>query len=899
MDATSPALRDTSAADDGAPAQHRCEGATLLPLGPDDVETTIGERFRAVAHCHGRCLAVADGATRLTYAELEGWARSIAVELQDAGVEPGERVVLLLDQGAPAVAAVLGVLLAGAVYVPLDPGEPEARLASLLERVAPAAIEVDDTARGRVSGLGTGLPMLRSADAGLGDLWRLPAINPAAPAAIHFTSGSTGQPKGVLDRHGSIVHNAMRYTVGLRIEAADRLSLVQAPSSSATMSSLFAALLNGAAVFPYRLDAASLGTLADWLRDERVTIYHSVPSILRRALAFAGQLPDVRVVRLEGDRAYGQDMAAWRRHFLPGTRIANGLGTTETGLCRQLVVRVEEEVADGIMPVGYPVTGMEVEVVADDGSPLRAGATGEIAVTSRSLASGYWGDERLTASAFVAARGRPGLRTYRTGDLGRLRADGCLEYLGRRDGLSKVLGQRVEPAEVEAALATIPGVEAAVVRIEADERGEGRIAAWVVAPGLDEADLRAGAAARLPAHMRPSSYVAVPELPLSASGKVDRSALATPATATLSAVGGGRDLEGTVTSVVSEILRRSVGPDEDLFAAGLDSLAAVDLVLTLERAVGHPLPPSLVAGAPTVAQLGAAVREALRAPRSGLVPLAASHEGTPLVLVPGHYGHALMYAPLARRLDGVRPVLGLDIGSSADGSEPPVDFNSVARLHVAALRAARATGSLERPYLLGGFCFGGAMAYEVARRLIEIGDGPAGLFLFGVSPYDFPSLVPDGAEARWRRSVRPAGQIGRAVRLAAGLATSDGRAWLTGRLRHRGRAAAALLTPTGRERRRARRPRDAATHAVHGHYEGPALDLPVTIIVPGWSAAAYCEDPLALWTAMGPRAATHVLPGIERMMVNEPVVAKVAQLMGLDPGLEAPGGTTQRRSEVD
>ena len=183
----------------------------------------------------------------------------------------------------------------------------------------------------------------------------------------------------------------MRYTVALRIEAADRLSLVQAPSSSATMSSLFAALLNGAAVFPYRLDAASLGTLADWLRDERVTIYHSVPSILRRALAFAGQLPDVRVVRLEGDRAYGQDMAAWRRHFLPGTRIANGLGTTETGLCRQLVVCVEEEVADGIMPVGYPVTGMEVEVVADDGSALRAGATGEIAVTSRSLASGYWG----------------------------------------------------------------------------------------------------------------------------------------------------------------------------------------------------------------------------------------------------------------------------------------------------------------------------------------------------------------------------------------------------------------------------------------------------------------------------------------------------------------------------
>jgi non-ribosomal peptide synthetase component F len=180
-----------------------------------------------------------------------------------------------------------------------------------------------------------------------------------ALATIYLTSGSTGAPKGVLDLHRNIVHNALRYTLALDITPADRLSLVQSPSSSAVMSSTFAALLNGAALFPFRLDAASLASVAGWVRSERISVYHSVPSILRRALAFAGALPDVRIVRLEGDRSLGQDMPTWRRHFRPGTRIANGLGITETGLCRELIVAVEDEMPDGIMPVGYPVWDMD------------------------------------------------------------------------------------------------------------------------------------------------------------------------------------------------------------------------------------------------------------------------------------------------------------------------------------------------------------------------------------------------------------------------------------------------------------------------------------------------------------------------------------------------------------
>ena len=151
-----------------------------------------------------------------------------------------------------------------------------------------------------------------------------------------------------------------------------------------------------------------LGSLAAWIASERITIYHSVPSILRRALDFGGMLPDVRVVRLEGDRSFGREMTTWRRHFRPGTLIANGLGTTETGLCRQLVVPVEDELADGIMPVGYPVTDMDVCVVDEHGDALPPGEVGEIAVTSRYLAVGYLDDDALTASAFRPCRADPG-----------------------------------------------------------------------------------------------------------------------------------------------------------------------------------------------------------------------------------------------------------------------------------------------------------------------------------------------------------------------------------------------------------------------------------------------------------------------------------------------------------
>jgi len=860
--------------------QHRCGATAFVPFPRDSLDGSLSERFLAQVARHGACLAVGDRDRRISYAELERWSRAVAQELVALRIGPESRVALILEQGATSVAATIATLRAGAAYVPLDPGEPDARLRMLLTRVDANAILTDEGGAARVRELASDAPIVESGEGKVARGSELPSVPAGAQACIYFTSGSTGEPKGVLDSHRNILHNVMRYTDALEIGPSDRLSLVQSPSSSATVSSTFAALLNGAALFPFQLDRGNLGALATWLISERITVLHSVPSLLRRALAGDEVLRDVRVVRLEGDRSYGQDMAIWRRSFLPGTLIANGLGTTETGLCRQLRVPVESELEDGIMPVGYEMTDMEVSIVDGDGRPLGSGEVGEISVASEFLATGYWADGRLTASAFLPMAGRPGWRTYRTGDLGRLLPDGCLEYLGRRDGLSKVLGNRVEPAEVEAALASIPGVSAVAVRIVTARRGEGRVIAYVVhSAALEDKTLRAAAASRLPSYMCPSRYISLPELPIGATGKVDRSALPEPPPVASRAPREGDDpLEARVAAVFADVLGHKIDRDEDFFAAGGDSMAAVDVLLALEQETDRRLPLSLVLGAPTVAALTAELRVDSGCDGPTLYQLSTTGRAAPLVLVPSHHGHALSYALLGRRLDTVRPVWALDSGSQGDADETDGSIEALATRYIETLRSVNLTG----PYVIGGFCFGGAVAYEMARQLIEGGTNPAGIYLLGVSPYDFPGLVPSKASQRWARSMTPVGKVGRSIRFAAGVTTPEGRGYVTGELQCRIRRSLDAISREGRLRRSSRTRRTAAAWASFGQYRGEPLAVPVTLVLPSWSLASYWTDPSSLWRDIGTSVNVYTVPGVERMMLSEPVVSEVAEILTRD-----------------
>jgi amino acid adenylation domain-containing protein len=705
------------------------DGRPTNPFEPFDraeLERAIGARFERQADRGPDRLAVKMGAEALGYGALDAAANRVAHVLLDRLGAGNDPVALLLPQGPGQVAGVLGALKAGKIYVPLDPSQPAARLVEaiadsaarlvltaaahrdLARRVAPDrdAIEIETTAAApdRRPGL---------------------AVSPDAGAYIFYTSGSTGRPKGVLDTHRNVLHNVMRYTNTLHLGPGDRLTLLQGPSFSGAVSSLFGALLNGAASFPFDVPREGANRIAAWLAAEAITVYHSVPALFREVVAHGATLPALRIVRLEGDQASVRDLEAFRRHFPPDCVLVNGLGATECGLVRQFFFTPGHPLPERVAPIGEPVEDMEIVLLGEGGSPAPEGEVGEIAVRSRYLAAGYWRRPELTAERFLDDPERPGLRLYRTGDVGRFQPGGLLEHLGRVDGLAKIRGQRVEAALVESALLTVPGVAAAAVTVREDVPGEARLIAYLVpgAPALPSpTELREALAGRLPDFMVPSAFVPLDRLPLNDNGKVDRRALPPPPPASghrATAVAPPRDaIEYTLTGIWEDVLGvRPVGIRDDFFDLGGHSLLAARMAEAVERVSGRPVPLTTLFEAPTIERLARVLRSDECRPGPPLVALNAGGTRPPLFFLHGDIAGGGFYSrALARALGPEQPVYA--VHPHGLGGEPvPASIEAMAEDRLPALRAARPEG----PYVLGGYCDGALVALELARRLAARG----------------------------------------------------------------------------------------------------------------------------------------------------------------------------------
>jgi amino acid adenylation domain-containing protein len=590
----------------------------FVPFRKEDVEQSIPERFESQARAHPERLAVKSGRRELTYSQLNRLANRIARRLLLERGEGEETVALLFQPGAGLAAAILGALKAGKIYVAVDPSDPPERLGPMLDDSGAGLVLTDEenvahsraweTPGRRVLSIEVNESEIEggasSSDPGL-------ELSPGRLAYVYYTSGSTGRPKGVADSHRNVLHNVLRYTNSLRIDAADRLTLIQRPSFSGSVSNVFSALLNGASVFPFDLREEGIDGLARRIREERITIYHSVPAIFRHVFASAAAYPDVRIVRLEGDRATWKDVELFRRRFGPRCLLVNGLGATETGLSRQFFVHPDTPESGSVLPVGWATEGVECTVTDESGRELPRGEVGEIAVRSAYLSAGYWNRSDLTAAAFFPDPERKGSRIYRSGDLGRMRADGCLEHLGRRNLDLKVRGFRVEVEAVEAALLAIAGVEDAAVGVREEENEDARVLAWVVAK--EEAMPSAGALRRalapsIPEHSLPSAFIRIDALPLDANGKVDRRRLPDP--------GGERPsldepfapprsaCEEIVAGVWREVLGLSrVGVHDDFFDLGGDSLKAIRVINRLRSRLGVDVPVRVMFRKATIARI--------------------------------------------------------------------------------------------------------------------------------------------------------------------------------------------------------------------------------------------------------------------------------------------------------
>ncbi len=493
---------------------------------------------------------------RLSWAGLEAASNRVARSLLARGVAPGDRVALWLPKSLEAVAALWGILKAGVCYVPVDPGAPPARLAWIARDCGVAGLVTrSDRAREAGEALGAAPPLLRAvwyADdpaeppplAGIPAVaWREVAAEdpgrPAAPAAsgepayILSTSGSTGEPKGVVHTHASALAFAGWAAATFAVTHEDRLANHAPFHFDLSTFDLFAAALAGAAVHPVppRLLPFPAAVARSWCA-ERLTVWYATPSSLVLMLTRGGlaalDLSAVRVLLFAGEVfpvKYLRDLM----RLAPRARFANLYGPTETNVCTWHEVR-GVPADDRPLPIGRPSCGDEAHVLGEDLTPVAEGQAGELWVSGPTLMRGYWGDAERTGRALREIEPVPGRRVlaYRTGDLVRLRPDGELEFLGRRDHQVKTRGYRVELGEIESRILAHPAVDEAVVVAVPDEEITHRLkAVLVLRPGtrLDEADVKRHCAETLPRYMVPESVEFRASLPRTSSGKVDRRAL--------------------------------------------------------------------------------------------------------------------------------------------------------------------------------------------------------------------------------------------------------------------------------------------------------------------------------------------------------------------------------------
>jgi amino acid adenylation domain-containing protein len=573
------------------------------PFPREAVEGSVVGRFEEQAGRYPAKIALRTPSAEWSYAELNASANRVAHGILSTNGANGTPVAVLMDQEGPAVPVLLGVLKAGRPYVFLDPNDPPARWESILNLTGadilitsghpPAPMQVR-TNPYRV------LPyeeLDAGGNSGNPDL----DVGPDHLAAIFFTSGSTGEPKGVARDHRSVLHSTWFNTNSCFISPDDRHSLLYFPGFGASVFCIYDTLLNGATLCclnPRRMTPADLAT---WVRAERITRFSPPIGLLRsflEAVPHGAPFPELRQVTLTGQSIYGSDIREYQSRIGSGTVLCFMLAMTETGIVTHGYLDHTTDAGDGPVPPGYPVADKDIAILDDDGRPVEPGRTGRIAITSSFISTGYWRDEARSRENYRPDAADPCRRTFLTSDRGRFRPDGCLEYFGREDSVVKLRGYRVDLGAVEAVLNSHPSVHAAAVVAGQWHGHEPAMAAYIVprtGMSCSQTDLRTFIAGKLPAYMAPRHIQFLETMPLTTTGKINRRALPAPgrfrpelATAF---VAPRNETEARIALIWSDLLELGdVGVKDDFFELGGDSLHAMRMAMAVEQELHRPLP---------------------------------------------------------------------------------------------------------------------------------------------------------------------------------------------------------------------------------------------------------------------------------------------------------------------
>ena len=701
-------------------------------------------------------IALTFGEQTLTYAELNRRANKVANTLRNRNFAPGTPIGICIERSPEMIIGLLAILKAGGAYLPLDPNYPAERLRYVLKETETPLILVSPQTRAAIP---AEIPTLDLSDdsqfISANESNPTCAANGDSLAYILYTSGSTGQPKGVLIPQRGVVR-LVKNTNYVRLSPDETLLQFAPLSFDASTFEIWGALLNGGTLALCSLANPSLSELGAFIQSAKITMLWLTAALFAQMIET--QSENLRGVRqlLAGGDVLPVPAVRLMLEALPNCELINGYGPTENttfSCCHS--IRADFDPSRPV-PIGRPVANSQAYILDQKLNPSPIGIPGELYLSGDGLALGYLNRPELTAEKFISAPAfllsdrhpTPDTRhphLYRTGDLARYRPDGAIEFLGRRDHQVKIRGYRIELGEIEAVLRQHPAVADAVLCVQ-DETGDKRLLAYVAPKNgltMETSELREFLRAKLPDYMIPAQFALLDALPLNENGKVDRRAL--PAPPTNPAVRPEMQSHAPQTALQIQLIHlweRLIGvhpihPDDNFFDLGGNSLTALRLFAEIKKTFQKDLPMATLLQAPTIAALAAVLRQKDDSmPSRSLVAIQTKGSKPPFFCVHGGGGHVLFYYDMARRLGDDQPFYGLQ-AQGMDGKSPRhTRLEDMAAHYIKEMQTAQPDG----PYYLGGVSLGGVIAYEMAQQLQAQGERVALLAMFeGLHP-DFPQM---------------------------------------------------------------------------------------------------------------------------------------------------------------
>ncbi|HVK95946.1 MAG TPA: amino acid adenylation domain-containing protein, partial [Noviherbaspirillum sp.] len=696
---------------------------------------------------------------RLSYGELQARSRQLGAQLQSLGAKPNRLIAVVMEKGWEQVVATLGVLYAGAAYLPLDPGLPAERLHHILDKAEVTIILTQSCVEQRIAWPAA---MTRIAvdkqEPHAGDALLQPvALSTEDLAYVIYTSGSTGLPKGVMIDHRGAVNTILDINARFAVTSDDRVLALSSLSFDLSVFDLFGTLAAGAAiVLPAPHAARDPGLWMEMLAREQVSIWNSVPALLNMLVEYvnenanenAGALPPcLRLAMLSGDWI-PLALPERLRALLPSAQLISLGGATEASIWSIFYPVMHVMPHWRSVPYGKPLRNQRFYVLDDALHPRPLWVPGQLYIGGIGLAKGYWRDEKKTNASFIR-HPHTGERLYKTGDLGRYLPDGNIEFLGREDFQVKIQGYRIELGEIEAALDSCPDVQASVVNVIGERHGEKSLVAYVVprdgAPLSNDA-LSDFLSIKLPRYMVPAHYIVLDRLPLSSNGKIDRKALPAPTLCgnTSAYVAPRTPTEEALAAIWADLLELDrVGIHDNFTELGGHSLDTIKMFQAMKTRLNATLPLAAVFGASTLAALAALVDKKSDA-ESLLVPLAADGAAPFLFCIHPVGGQTHVYQELAQKLKGEFRVYGIQSPEVAGLSSSFDSLQAMAQAYCAALKTMQPAG----PYRLLGWSTGGVIAMAIAAALEEQGDEVQYVGLLDTVP--MAAHPETGAESRLR-----------------------------------------------------------------------------------------------------------------------------------------------------